>query len=136
MIEQLFKNKTNHIFIQLFRYTFVGGIAFVFDFGLLYILTEQFNIYYLTSAAIAFLLGLTINYVLSILWVFENRAINSRSVEFILFAMIGIVGLALNEFIMWFFTQIVSTHYLSSKLISAVLVYLWNFSIRRLALFH
>lgn len=135
MIDQLFKHKTNHVFIQLLRYTFVGGLAFIFDFGSLYILTEKFSVHYLISAAIAFLLGLTINYGLSISWVFDNRSINSRSVEFLIFTVIGLVGLVLNEFIIWFFTTILNTHYLSSKLISAVGVYLWNFFIRRYMLF-
>ena len=135
MIDQLLKNKTNNTLIQLFRYTFVGGFAFIFDFGLLYILTEYFNIYYLVSAAIAFLLGLTINYFLSVIWIFKNRSIKSKYVEFVVFALIGIVGLALNEFIIWFFTEIINTHYLYSKLISTALVYLWNFFIRKFTLF-
>ena len=135
MIEQLLKNKTNDTLIQLFRYTFVGCLAFIFDFGLLFILTEYFNIYYLISAAIAFLLGLTINYLLSIIWIFEKRSIKSKHIEFIIFALIGIIGLALNEFFIWFFTEIANTHYLYSKLISTALVYLWNFFIRKYSLF-
>lgn len=135
MIEQLLKNKTNNTWIQLFRYTFVGGFAFIFDFGSLYILTEYFNIYYLVSAAIAFLFGLTINYFLSVIWIFKKRSIKSKYVEFVVFALIGIVGLALNEFIIWFFTEIVNTHYLYSKLISSALVYLGNFFIRKFTLF-
>lgn len=135
MIGQLLKNKTNNTLIQLFRYTFVGGIAFIFDFGSLYILTEYYNIYYLISAAIAFLLGLTINYFLSIVWVFQKRSIESKYMEFIVFALIGIFGLVLNGLIIWFFTEIVNIHYMYSKLISTVIVYLWNFFIRKFVLF-
>ena len=135
MIDQLLKNKTNDTLIQLFRYTFVGGFAFIFDFGSLFILTEYFNVYYLVSAAIAFLLGLTINYYLSVIWVFEKRSIKSKQIEFAIFALIGISGLALNEFFIWFFTEIVNMHYLFSKLVSTALVYLWNFCIRKFILF-
>ena len=135
MIEVLLKTKTDNTQIQLFRYTFVGGVAFIFDFGSLFILTEYFNVYYLISAAIAFLLGLTINYFLSIIWVFKKRAIKSKYIEFVIFTLIGIFGLALNEFLMWSFTEILNTHYLFSKLISTALVYLWNFFIRKFILF-
>jgi len=135
MIEQLLKNNTNNTFIQLFRYTFVGGFAFIFDFGSLYILTEYLNIYYLVSAAVAFLLGLSINYFLSVIWVFGKRSVKSKYVEFVIFALIGIFGLALNELIIWFFTEVVNIHYLYSKLISTALVYLWNFFIRKFTLF-
>ncbi len=135
MLKQLLKNKTNNTFIQLFRYTFVGGIAFIFDFGILFIFTEFFNIYYLLSAGIAFLIGLFINYNLSILWVFNKRSIKSKHTEFFIFMSIGIIGLILNEFIMWFFTEITNIYYLFSKLISTILVYMWNFIIRKLILF-
>jgi len=40
----LFKGKTDKTLIQLFRYTFVGGLAFLVDFGMLFILTEYFNL--------------------------------------------------------------------------------------------
>lgn len=134
-VEVLLKTKTDNTLIQLFRYTFVGGIAFIFDFGSLFILTEYFNVYYLISAALAFLLGLTINYVLSIIWVFDKRAIKSKYIEFVIFTLIGIVGLALNELLMWSFTEILNTHYLFSKLLTTALVYMWNFSIRKFILF-
>lgn len=135
MLELLLKNKTNNLFIQLFRYTFVGGIAFLFDFVSLYVLTEYFNIYYLVSAGIAFLIGLTINYILSIIWVFQEHKIKSKYIEFIIFSLIGIIGLALNQIIIYFFTEIVEIHYLYSKLISTAIVYLWNFFIRKYTLF-
>ena len=128
--------KTNDTSAQLFRYTLVGGLAFIFDFGALFILTEYLNIHYLVSAAIAFLLGLTINYILSIIWVFEKRALSNKKIEFLVFALIGIVGLGLNEFIMWFFTDILYWHYLLSKIISTVVVYLWNFFVRKFVLFN
>jgi putative flippase GtrA len=133
--EQLLIKKTNNIFIQLFRYTFVGGIAFLFDFGSLYLLTEKFHVYYLISAAGAFLAGLLVNYYLSIVWVFENRSNKSKQMEFLIFALIGIIALGFNEFFIWFFTEKIRIYYLYSKIISTIIVYLWNFFIRKLVLF-
>ncbi len=135
MLKLLLKTKTNNIWIQLFRYTFVGGIAFIFDFSCLFVLTEYFNVYYLISAAIAFLIGITINYCLSIAWVFEKHAIKSRLLEGIIFACVGIIGLVLNELFIWFFAEKIRLHYLQAKLISTVFVYLWNFFIRKFTLF-
>ncbi|MCK5591255.1 MAG: GtrA family protein [Candidatus Pacebacteria bacterium] len=134
-LELLFKTKANKLFVQLFRYTFVGGIAFIFDFGSLFVLTEYFNIYYLISAAIAFLVGLTINYYLSIAWVFGKHSIKSKLMEFVIFTCIGFIGLALNEFFIWIFTERGNIHYLHSKLIATVFVYLWNFFVRKYTLF-
>ncbi len=77
--------KTDDIIIQFFRYGFAGGIAFAVDFSLLYILTDFFHIYYLVSAAISFIPGIAVNYVLSIHWVFNNRVLKNKSAEFFFF---------------------------------------------------
>ncbi|CDG65207.1 putative membrane protein [Methanobacterium sp. MB1] len=79
---------TDKTLIQLFRYIFVGGAAFIVDFGSLYILTDIFGMYYLVSAAIAFILGLIANYILSISWVFNRRRMDSRLSEFSVFTTI------------------------------------------------
>ena len=136
MLNKLFIEKTDNTLIQLFRYTFVGGIAFVVDFTSLYLLTEFAGLHYLYSAAIAFILGLIINYILSILWVFKSRAVNKKIIEIIIFAIIGIIGLGLNEVMIWFFTDRLSIYYLYSKLISTAIVYFWNFLARKYILYN
>jgi putative flippase GtrA len=113
----------------------VGGFAFLIDFGSLYSLTEFAGYHYLTSAAIAFLLGLLTNYSLCRLWVFDRRTMESASLEFLIFGVIGIVGLGLNELIMWFAGEVIHLHYLVGKVISAGIVLIWNFGARKLILF-
>ena len=135
-IQSVFKGKTNSTFLQLFRYTFVGGFAFLVDFGTLFILTEYFIIHYLVSAAIAFIFGLTINYLLSVKWVFNSRVMENRLLEFLLFALIGLVGLGLNELFLWILTDILLIYYLLSKIITTFIVYFWNFFARKLLLFN
>lgn len=135
LIHTLFRKPTNDMRIQFFRYGFVGGTAFIFDFGLLYILTAYAGLYYLLSATISFLVGLIVNYILSIFWVFSSRSLSSRWLEFWIFAAVGVVGLALNDFFMWFFTNYSGFYYLYSKLFATGLVFLWNFFARKLSLF-
>jgi len=134
--DKLFLDKTENTLVQLFRYTFVGGFAFVVDFGTLFLLTEIFHIHYLLSAAIAFILGLITNYFLSIKWVFSIRSIENKKIEFLLFSIIGLIGLGLNELLLWIFTDLILIHYLLSKIITAIFVYLWNFIGRKYLLFN
>ena len=134
-IDKLFKSRTNSISIQFFRSIFVGGLATIVDFGFLYFFTEFVNIYYLTSAALAFILGLTTNYILSIVWVFNRRKFTKKWLEFVIFAIIGIVGLILNELIIWYFTEYLHFHYLLSKVVSTIVVFSWNFLARKFILF-
>jgi len=135
-IHSVIKGKTDNTFIQLIRYTFVGGLAFIIDFGTLFILTEYLNIHYLISAGIAFISGLIINYLISTKWVFSKRSYNNRNLEFLLFAFIGVAGLGLNELFMWIFTDLFLIYYLFSKIITTVIVYFWNFLARKFLLFN
>ncbi|MCD6109251.1 GtrA family protein [bacterium] len=97
--------KNDNLLGQLIRYTFAGGLAFIVDFGGLYILTEFAHIHYLISAAISFIFGLSVNYFISIKWVFDKRSISNKKIEFFIFGAIGIFGLGMNEFIIWLFTE-------------------------------
>ncbi len=121
---------------QLIRYGFVGGVAFVADYASLYILTEWLGVQYLVSAAIAFIIGLTFNYILSNLIVFTTHRLNNRWLEFSIFAIIGVIGLGLNELIMYCACEMIGLHYMIAKLISTALVFFWNFFARKLTLFY
>jgi putative flippase GtrA len=131
----ILKDQTDKTRIQLFRYLFVGGAAFIVDLTSLFILTNFLGIYYLISAAIAFILGLFVNYFLSVNWVFNRRTLENRTFEFGIFAFIGIVGLGLNEVFIWFFTQDLQIYYLFSKILAAVIILFWNFFARKFMLF-
>ena len=133
--KMLFKDPAEKTDIQLIRYIFVGGAAFIVDFVSLFILTDFFTIYYLISAAIAFILGLITNYILSMNWVFSKRTLENRTYEFGIFALIGIVGLGLNEVFIWFFTQDLQIYYLFSKILASILILFWNFFARKFTLF-
>ena len=135
LTNNLFRDNTDKTRIQVFRYILVGGAAFLVDCISLFILTQYFGIFYLISAALAFILGLAVNYLLSVRWVFNNRKLEKRSFEFGIFAIIGIVGLALNEFFIWFFTQDIQIFYLYSKILAAVIILFWNFFARKFILF-
>lgn len=132
---QIFKAPTANVLVQLFRYGFVGGVAFVADYGTLYLATEFVGLHHLLSAAIAFVFGLTVNYLLSTSWVFSEHKTGNRWVEFMVFAFIGVVGLGLNELIIYIGTDLLSFHYMLSKVVSTMLVFFWNFFARKYTLF-
>lgn len=134
-LDKLFKAPTESTFIQLFRYGFVGGLAFLVDYGTLVLLTEFAGMHYLLAATISFILGLITNYLLSITWVFSQHKLNNRWVEFLLFAFIGVVGLGLNDAIMFLCTERCGIHYTLSKIIATAIVFFWNFLARKLILF-
>lgn len=135
LFHKLFYGSTDKLLVQFVRYFFVGGLAFVVDFGLLYILTEYAGLHYLLSATLSFIAGLLVNYIISCLWVFNGSKFKNRLVEFLFFATIGVVGLALNDALIWLFTDCIGTHYMFSKIVAAAMVYLWNFFARKYLVF-
>lgn len=125
----------------------MGSLGFIADFGILFLLTltDYFQHHYLYAATIAFLFGLTVNYIFSILWVFQKRNVRNKFVEFLLFALVGVIGLALNALFIWLFTDHIfvelipvsdkQLRIIGSKIISTGIVYFWNFSARKWLLF-
>ena len=108
-IKSLFVGDTDNTFIQFFRYCFVGGFAFVVDFGVMTLLTEVFSVYPVVSSTVSFVAGLLVNYLLSTFWIFKNSKIKNRFAEFLAFALIGVIGLGINAAIIWLFQNPLAT---------------------------
>lgn len=129
-------HSTDSTLFQLIRYTFVGGLAFVVDFGLLYILTEYIHLHYLVSATVSFIAGLIVNYIISTSWVFNKKTIKNKRLEFFIFFLIGLAGLGFNNLFLWLFTDYFAIYYLISKILTTIIVYFWNFFARKYILFN
>ena len=134
-LNKIFKEPTDNLFIQIFRYLFSGGVAFIVDFSLLYVLTDVCDVYYLLSTIISFIIGLIITYLFSISWVFNQRKLNNRLFEILIFSIIGGIGLLLTTFFIWLFTDILHVHYLISKIVTTIIVFVWNFIAKKYILF-
>ena len=132
---RLFVRKSDQLSVHLLRAIFSSNIAFALDFGLLVLLTEVAHLHYLVSNIIAFMTGTSLLYVLSVYWVFNRRAIQSKHLEYWLFILIGVVGVGFNELFIWIFTEKVHVYYLYSKIIAGSIVFFWNFLSRRYILF-
>jgi putative flippase GtrA len=135
LVRRWMVDPTNLAYVQFMRYGLVGGIAFLCDFGTLWGATSRLGMHYLHAAILGFCVGLGVNYWLSVRWVFAKRKFSRSSVQFGLFALVGIVGVGINELGLWLLTDRVGLHYLVSKLATTVVVYLWNFSIRKVLIF-
>jgi putative flippase GtrA len=117
------------------RYLVVGGVAFVADFLALWALVSLGGLHYLPAATLAFVLGVWVNYQLSIRWVFVYRAVGLTGIEFTVFLLVGLLGLAVSLGAMSLFTGWLGLHYLLSKAIATMLTLLVNFGGRKLLLF-
>ncbi len=126
-------NKFIHskLFKQLFRFGIVGGLAFLIDAGLLYILTEFCHIYYLISSVISFIVSLAFNYVLSIIWVFDVKKKQTYK-EVLLFTILSVIGLGINQLVMFLGVDLLNIYYMLCKIISTIIVMVYNFITRKI----
>lgn len=131
----LFADPTTNLFIQMFRYLFVGGGAFIVDWGSLAVFkTIGFSLY--LSTALAFVLGLAANYLLSKAFVFKAEKSSVGNVaEFVIYGIIGVIGLGLTEFLMFILSVKIGIHFLIAKIIAAAIVLVWNFVARKIILY-
>jgi len=135
VFRDLFVRKTDRSTVQLLRAVFSSNVAFALDFGLLVLLTEVFGVHYLISNGIGFMAGTTFLYVLSVRWVFSRRSVANRHAEYWIFILIGGAGVALNEILIWTFTEHVGLYYLLSKIVAGSTVFFFNFFTRKYILF-
>ncbi len=116
---------------QFMKFGVVGVIAFVIDYGLMVLLTEAFGVNYLISATISFTVSVVFNYVASMRYVFRHKEGMSRRREFVIFVVLSVIGLGINNALMWLGTGVLGISYLITKLFATAVVMLWNFVTRK-----
>ena len=119
----------NNLIKQILKFIVVGGTAFVIDYAIFAVLT-YINIHYLIAQIISFTLALIFNYFASVKWVFDAKEQTKK--EIIIFIILAIVGLILNEILLYIFIEKIDWHELLAKFISSVIVMIYNFITRKL----
>jgi putative flippase GtrA len=119
---------------QLSRFVVIGVCTVALDFGVLYALVKFTHLNYFVAALVAFMTASTLNYVLSVQYVFVGGRFG-RGPEFTMFMVITGVGLGLNQFTMWMLVGFAGGNYLLAKCISLTIVTCWNFLAKKRIVF-
>ena len=119
---------------QIMKFGVVGIIAFFIDFGVMVFLTEVFGMNPVASATISFTVSVVFNYLASMRYVFQHREGMSRAREFVIFVVLSVIGLIINDVLMWAGTEWASLDDRLVKIFATAVVMVWNFVTRKVFL--
>lgn len=111
---------------QVVRFLIVGGICAGIEFLLFALLVHLFNIGYLYANMASLLVAVLLNYLISRKHVFEGGRYSGR-VEFIAFVLFSAIGVAINQFLVWYFVEQVAVNVNLGKVIAIGLVAAFNY---------
>jgi putative flippase GtrA len=103
------EEKKKNLIAQILKFGVVGGLSFVIDFIITLIVSyicRMIGMDVATAATVGGLFGFCIslifNYLMSMKFVFERRDDLDRKKEFAIFAFLSLIGLGINELILYF----------------------------------
>lgn len=142
----------NKLLEQIIKFGFVGGLCFLIDFAISTVLVNILiaSVSKSTAALIGGFFGFTIsvivNYILSMKYVFVRNEKLGRKKEFIIFIVLSVVGLGINEVILLICSSIYERNqflgttfrftrwFAASKVIATAIVMFYNFISRKIFL--
>ena len=127
----MFRN--NGLVLQYCKFAVVGITSLMVDYVFMVFLTENsaFGLDYFQACAFSYTLSVFVNYVLSMRYVFQGREDMGKVKEASIFFMLSLVGLLLNQVIMWVAVEVFQIYYVIAKLLSTLLVTNYNFISRK-----
>lgn len=128
------KKETEKLFIQIFKFVIVGGVATVIDFLSIFVFKEYLHIPVLIANTLAFCIATVYNYIASIRWVFTVDESKNKKKTFVTFVVFSAIGLVLNDLIMWLTMELFNMYYILAKLVATCFVMIFNFVTRKLFL--
>jgi putative flippase GtrA len=120
---------------EFIRYFGCSAVALAADAGVYTACMKLLGWGYASAAAVGFVTGLVIVYALSVRLAFRTRRLADARAEFTLFAAIGAFGLVLTEALLWALVDGLDTEPVVARFLAAGLVFVANFSLRKLVLF-
>jgi putative flippase GtrA len=119
---------------QFLKFGIVGAIAFCIDYGTLMLLSQGMGMNPVLAAAVSFSVSVVFNYIASMKYVFTHRDDLSKRAEFVIFIVLSVIGLGINELCMWLGTSFFGNGALAvtiTKLFATAVVMVWNFVSRK-----
>lgn len=116
------------------KFGVVGVIATVIDFGVMNILYYGIGLDILIANTSGFVISLIFNYLASMKYVFAHKEGMSRRREFVIFVVLSVIGLVLNDGIVLALKSGLGLEANLAKICATALVMVYNFVTRKIFL--
>lgn len=120
---------------RLIKFCVVGCSGMIVDFFFTWLCKEKFKWNKYISNSIGFILAATNNYVWNRIWTFQSQNLEVAR-EYISFIVISLIGLGLNNLIIYLLHEKLHFNFYLSKIIAIGCVTIWNFSLNYVFTFH
>lgn len=104
------------------KYIGAGSISTGVSLGVLYILTEWSDVWYLLSASIAFIIGFFVSFTLQKFWTFQNTKTDELASQGGFYFLIVLGNLGLNTLGMYILVDLFQVWYLGAEVGMLVLI--------------
>lgn len=117
------------------RYLGIGIVATLVDWTIFYLLIGYLGIFYLMALATSYGASTVLNFFLNKRYTFRNKC-RRVHIQFTLFIAVAIVGLGINEIIMFSLAQLIpggttAIALMASRAVATFAVFLWNFALNK-----
>ena len=116
----------NTLIIKFLKFCVVGFSGMVVDFGVTWLCKEKFRWNKYLSNSLGFTLAATNNYLWNRLWTFKSTSAEIP-VEYGKFLIIAIIGLGINNLVIYLLHDKLKLNFYLSKLFAIGVVTIWNF---------
>ena len=116
------------LFFKFLKFGLVGFSGLLLDFGVTYIAKEKLRWNKYIANSLGFLLASGSNYYLNRVWTFHSLD-PEIGWQFSKFLFVAVVGLLLNNLIVYLLTDRARLNFYIAKFGAIVLVFFWNFSV-------
>lgn len=116
----------NELIWKFLKFGVVGGSGVIVDFGITWLLKEKMRLNAYVANSTGFIGAVISNFVLNRIWTFQNHDPHV-ALQFGKFSAVAVVGLALNNGIIYLLTERFKTNFYVAKLVATGIVMLWNF---------
>jgi len=122
----MFDFLTSSFILKFFKFAAVGLSGLLVDYAFTYIFKEIVKVQKYVANSIGFTIAASSNYFLNRVWTFESEN-PDIAVEYTEFLLISIVGLGLNNLILWLIVSKFKINFYLAKFFAICVVTLWNF---------